>query len=396
MNVLIVSPWLPHPDIRHAGGQHVWHTVRTLAEREHRVSVLCYGRGETPEQVAPLAVVCDQLAVVTPAYSWQQKLVGLRQGWRTPWRLGRRTHHTARAHLRTICRAVGIDVVHFAWTEMGRYLDAVPPGVGTVLGTLDVEYVVRPRELALYPPGGAKLRAARRTRHLVRAEQRYVRAADVTLACSEADRECLLRLAPNARVHVITPWIDLDAVRNVIPQPVPGRLVFMGALDRIANVAAAEFLIDDVWPLVRNSHPDAALRIVGAFPPDSLLMQAQSDPHLTVTGFVPDLAAEWAAADVAVCPSLIGGGLLIKVAQAMAAGCPVVTTPNGNAGVNAPDGAIVVAGDGAAFAEAVLRLLGDRAYRAAVAAAGREYALWAFDWAESMRRLEAAYHTAIL
>jgi hypothetical protein len=77
VHVLILSPWLPHPWIAHGGGQHLYHTVRSLAKRDHAVHVVCYGRGESEIQVRALAAHCASLHVVTPAYTWQQKAARL-------------------------------------------------------------------------------------------------------------------------------------------------------------------------------------------------------------------------------------------------------------------------------------------------------------------------------
>ena len=391
MEVLIVSPWLPHPGIRHAGGQHLFHTVRALAERGHRLHLLCYGRGESQAEQSALAAHCASLTVLHPAYGWRQKFAGLlRDGWRQPWLLGHRTHHAARAHIRALCTAHPVDVVHLAWTEMGRYLDAVPANVGRVLGTLDVEYRVRPCEVA----GWARIQAGWRAQRLIAIERHAVPRADVVLACSPADRDALAHLGPAEPAHVVAPWFEplptqpSDAI-------VPGRLTFLGALDRQANRAATRWLLESVWPLVRAADPVATLHIVGANPPDNLRRAAARDPRLTVPGFVPDLAQIWAATDVAVAPSLVGGGLLIKVAQPMSAGRPVVTTSPGNEGVGAlPGHAVEVADDAQAFAAAVLRLRRDRAHWARIAAGGRDHVAVALDWATSLDALEAAYHRA--
>jgi glycosyltransferase involved in cell wall biosynthesis len=396
MRVLIVSPWLPHPQVMHAGGQHLYHTVRCLAGRGHTLHVLCYGREEPAEHVRVLAAHCASLHVLTPAYTSRQKVARLRNGgWRDPWTLGRRTHHEARAMIWSICGEHDIDVVHLAWTEMVRYLGTVPRGVGTVLGTMDVESAVRPREVRLVPLGRRWWEALKACR-LIAAERQALSRVDVTLACSEADRAQLARIGGTDRVRVVHPWVDVQAVCRIGPEPlVPGRLTFMGAMDRLANVAAARFLVDAVWPRVRAAHPVATLRIVGVDPPPSLLRCAEGDARLMVTGFVPDLAAEWAQTDVAVSPSLIGGGLVTKVAQPMAAGRPVVTTSLGNEGVGAPVGtAVEVADDAPSFAAAVQRLLVDRDRWARLAAAGRRHALERFDWGTSMQRLEAAYVVA--
>jgi glycosyltransferase involved in cell wall biosynthesis len=395
VNILIVSPWLPHAAIRHAGGQHYYHTTRTLTERGHAVHVLCYGRGESPEEIESLAAACESLTVISPAYRWVQKLDHVRRGgWRRPWRLGHQTHYAMRGQIRTLCHAHRIDVVHCAWTETGRYMDAVPDGIGTVLGTMDVEYRVRPREVAFFPRGWARWQAGRRARSLIRGERRWVRQAGATLVCSAADRDDLIALGASPdRVFVVPPWIDAETMSAIPPESaIPGRLVFMGALDRIANGAAARFLIENVWPPLRARHPDATLRFVGAHPPDMLRRAADRDPRLIVTGCVPDIAAEWAAADIAVSPSRIGGGLLIKVAQPMAAGRPVVTTTAGNVGVAAPVGiAVEVADDAPRFADAVTRLLTDRAHYTRLADAGRQHVRQTLDWSNSVERLETAY-----
>ena len=54
VRVLVVSPWLPHAQIAHGGGHHLFHTVRSLTERGHAVFLVCYGRGESDLQAASL------------------------------------------------------------------------------------------------------------------------------------------------------------------------------------------------------------------------------------------------------------------------------------------------------------------------------------------------------
>jgi glycosyltransferase involved in cell wall biosynthesis len=395
MRILIVSPWLPHAEIPHAGGQYLFHTAVSLGERGHEVHLLCYGRGEPLEVVRAMRERCAAVEVVTPAYTPREKLRRLWEGgWRRPWTLGRRTHLAMRAEIRRLCSA-GLDVVHLAWTEMGRYQDAVPRGTATVLGTLDVEGEVRPREIAWLPWGPRRWGAWFRTRRLVRGERRYVRRAGALLAVSPRDAAALARVRGRDDVHVVPPWLDLPALCAIEPgSAVKGRLTFMGALDRVANRAAVRFLVDEVWPRIRVAHGGATLQVVGVNPPAALCRRAEQDPRFVVTGWVPDLTAVWAASDVALVPSLVGGGLLLKVAQPMAAGRPVVTTTPGNAGVGAPPGAVEVADDPAGLAAAALDLLENRQHWRRLAERGRRHVLATLDWEESMRRLEAAYAAA--
>jgi glycosyltransferase involved in cell wall biosynthesis len=169
----------------------------------------------------------------------------------------------------------------------------------------------------------------------------------------------------------------------------------VGALDRIANAAAVRFLVTEVWPRVQPVHPSAKLHIVGANPPRWLCRLSKHVPSMEVRGWVPDLSEVWAQTDVAVCPSLVGGGLLLKVAQPMCAGRPVVTTAMGNEGIAAPSEALAVADSADAFAVEVSRLLADRSLWKRMAQAARKHIAGAMDWETGMRSLEAAYAFAI-
>lgn len=395
MRILVISPWLPYPQIAHAGGDVLFHTLRSLVERGHAVHLLAYGRGETAAQLEAVSRLCASLQVITPAYTLRAKAASfLNGGWRKPWLLGRRTHAEMRQALQERCRHSGIEVVQLFWTEMGRYLSAVPEGVGTVLSAQDAEAQVRPRELALLPHGPTRWLEALRARRLIRDEPRTIAAAGAVTTCSAADSVQLAQTCPHERFFVTPPRLD-PALYAVTPERlIPGRLTFMGALDRVANAAAARFLLEDVWSRVRDAHPAAELRFVGAAPPAWLQRAAASDPRVTVTGWAPDLVEVWAETDVAVCPSLTGGGLLLKVAQPMAAGRPVVTTTLGNEGVAAPGGAVAVADRPAAFAQEVLRLLEDRVHWERMAQAGRRHIAATMDWDASMKNLEAALHAA--
>jgi glycosyltransferase involved in cell wall biosynthesis len=113
------------------------------------------------------------------------------------------------------------------------------------------------------------------------------------------------------------------------------------------------------------------------------------NPTLTVTGYVPDLAAEYAAARVIAAPLFGAAGALNKVLDGLAAGRPVVATPAANAGIGAPPAALRCAEAAPAFAQAVIALLRDAADWQRTAQAARAFAAANFDWPAAVARLEA-------
>jgi glycosyltransferase involved in cell wall biosynthesis len=57
-------------------------------------------------------------------------------------------------------------------------------------------------------------------------------------------------------------------------------------------------------------------------------------PGVDVVGFVNDIATVIDQADVLVCPLRAGGGVKVKVLEALHRGCPVVTTTIGAQGIH--------------------------------------------------------------
>ena len=95
-------------------------------------------------------------------------------------------------------------------------------------------------------------------------------------------------------------------------------------------------------------------------------------PGVEFTGFVDDVRPHVHASDVFVIPLRVGGGTRIKAFEAMAMGCPVVSTAIGMEGLAVtPDEHFLLREDAAGFAGAVVALLGDAGSRLALATRAR-------------------------
>jgi len=90
-----------------------------------------------------------------------------------------------------------------------------------------------------------------------------------------------------------------------------------------------------------------------------------------------------------VAPLRIAGGIAGKTRDALAAGCPVVTTTLGNEAFGATPGEHLLTADTPAeFAAAVVRLLGDTDLRRRLGEGGRAFARARYDPAVSAAALE--------
>ncbi|PZS04726.1 MAG: glycosyl transferase family 1, partial [Candidatus Chloroheliales bacterium] len=115
------------------------------------------------------------------------------------------------------------------------------------------------------------------------------------------------------------------------------------------------------------------------------------DSGVVVTGEVEDVKPYISAATVYLVPLRVGGGVRLKLLQAMAMAKPIVTTSLGAEGVDLVAGRdVVMADDAASFAAAAVRLLEDEQERARLADAARQLALH-YDWRNLLPLLTRLY-----
>ncbi len=231
--------------------------------------------------------------------------------------------------------------------------------------------------------------------------QACLRSAHI-LAVSESDKAALARLTPRAadRITLLPNGVDtaywsLSAhyPREGIPLP-DGSLVFDGTMDFRPNVDAVVWFVGKVWPLIKAERPETQFFIVGRSPAPQVRALANV-PGVTVTGAVEDPRAWVAQASVYVVPMRMGGGVRLKVLQAMAMERAIVSTPMGAEGVAVGRGKeMLLAQSPAAFANATLSLLADPQRRAAIGRAARELVWARYTWSVLLPVLDNVYLTA--
>jgi len=162
---------------------------------------------------------------------------------------------------------------------------------------------------------------------------------------------------------------------------------FIGSLDFLPNQEAVKWIIDELWPRVLERAPEARLSIAGSSPPDWLRRKP-----VELRGNVPDAQAFMREMAVIIAPLFSGGGMRIKVLEAMALGKPIVATTLGAGGIE-HDGDVLIADDADSFAAAVVRLLRDPAEAARLGAAARANVARRYDSDTLARGLLTFYET---
>jgi glycosyltransferase involved in cell wall biosynthesis len=377
--VLLLSPFAPVAGHGHAADDTLVRLVPRLAER---TELLVYSPQHQGPQRTDLGYTPLPSTALRPPRRTDR--LGLKPAWlRTAW------PRAATAEALELVARIRPDVVHAEYLQSA---EAVTACGNAVLGLHDItEQVMRESwSAATWRQRPYRLAELIRTRSF---ERSAMRRAAVVITLSEPD--FAVAFAYNRHTMLVRPGVDLgDRTWRPPGRGAAPRLVFAGAMFRRANVLAALMLGRTVMPLVWHSLPAAELHIVGTGPTAPVLDLARTDGRITVTGDVPDLDAALLAADVIVAPSVLGGGVLMKVLRAMALGCPVITTPGPADSVGGDSSNLFVAATSDEIADAVCVVVASPDEAAARGRRAREHVGATFRWDDAVEAYLTAYALA--
>jgi glycosyltransferase involved in cell wall biosynthesis len=190
-------------------------------------------------------------------------------------------------------------------------------------------------------------------------------------------------------IEVIPNGVDLSQYDGDFGAALPDALIYPGSVTYSANYDAVQYLVRDIYPLIKHSRPRTVLRITGktnGVRIDGLA--AAGGVHFD--GYVPDIRPRIAQSWACVVPLRVGGGTRLKILESMALGTPVVSTSKGAEGLEVTPGLDILIGDTpASFAKHVVDLLEDRHLRDRISANGQRLVREKYNWEIIGQRLEA-------
>lgn len=286
------------------------------------------------------------------------------------------------------------DVVEVHLQAMAQYVDApARRNLPVILVDHDPPSVWA-RDLIKTTAGPQRL--ARRLE--VAAWERYERATrhrfDAIVVFTERD------LAPAGRTARGASLVRIPIGVEVPPRPFdprgsdPPTILFVGAFNHPPNIDAALRLTEKIFPRVLARAPDARLALVGHDPEDEVgaLARGAVSVHASVADVTPYLER----AAIVVAPLRLGGGMRLKVLEALAAGKAVVASSLAAEGIAArADEHFLLADDDDELVEAIMALLRNPERRVALGRGARAWAEQNLGWEHPLASFEQLYETVI-
>ena len=406
MRWLLVTPYLPHPAIGHGGGTAVWQVCRAL-NRVHELEVLAFERaGEAAHRsaLASLGVGLHTLPFLSDRERGGARLrlvldragCAVRAAWRgRPLMVEKYDRAAMHAALRARIAAFGPDVVQIEYSFLAPYARTARqtrggggPAPRVLLNTHELASLPRLRRAQAAGSAFERRRWQAEACRWQRFGTAYVQWADAVLCVTEQDRRRLAEATGSRRLHTVPLGVEVSSLPVCDPAPEPPpRLLFVGSFRHPPNLEAARRLIDEILPRVWRSHPQTRLDLVGAPVPPILAEAAARDSRIQAPGFVDDLGPWFDRAWLFVAPLFEGGGIKIKILEAMGRGAPVVTTAIGAEGIDESGQACILSPDVDGFAAAVTALLDQAASRQDLGRRARTWIEERYDWTRIVEEL---------
>ena len=378
----------------HGGSRAIAHLVGRLAER-HEIALLCLRRSSEPpvdELLARKLVHVDEVLHRTEDSPHRirelvRDYIGLLSG--TPsWVRATRSAEFARRAQEKIA-TWRPHVVQLEYPVMGQYVEALRDSpAARVLVEHDFA-VAAARELLPRRRGPARIRAWAELVAWNRFERRLFQRVAAVVVFTDRDAAAARELRA-AEVFVVPLGTDVPPSPLDSAGASPASLAFVGSFVHEPNVDAALRLARGIFPPLRERFADLRLELVGHDPPAEV--RALAGPSVRVHADVPDVAPYLDGASVVVVPLRLGGGMRLKVLEALAAGKAIVASPRALAGIDAVPGEhLLVAETDEEFIDAIASLIVDRTRRVTL---GREAHQWArenLSWDRSAADFERLY-----
>ena len=399
--ILFLAPFAPHLEASHGGSRVIAQLIDHLAQR-HSIA-LCYLRGVgEPAVDGLLKEHCEVVEeVVIPQIEdhvmnrwvrrlrvWEELIKG-----RPLWAIDRFSSAYGE-RVKALLKTWRPDIVQIEFHIMGQYLSALADDPV-------------PRILVQHEPGEAATREIMRSPFAQgriipqldvlawkRFEREVTRQVQTVVVFTERDRETVSRLGEQTPIVQIPLGTEIPDLPPLQAEGEPPSLLFVGNFRHLPNLDAADRLINTIFPSVQAQFPTLRLFVVGEHLPADILRRAND--NVILTGYVPDVKPYLDRATVVVVPLRLGGGMRVKVLEALAAAKPVIASARALEGLDLVDGEqVILAEDDDEFARAIVDLLGDPERQASLASRARDWAIANLSWERTAVEYEALYRNLL-
>ena len=385
-HVAVLDEELPFP-LTSGKRLRTFHLLGRLAA-EHRITLIVHRQQDPAEQaVATRAMVeagisvrvVDRVVPPKAGVGFYSRLFGNLFS-PLPYSVATHASPAMAAEVAALAKEDTPDLWHAEWSPYARLLAKRPEP--WVVMAHNVESLIWQRSADVETNPMKRWVLREQWRKFEQFENWAYRAAHRAVAVSAEDAQLMAD-----RFGAVNPAVVDNGVDTRHFQPVPARdrdpfrILFLGSLDWRPNLDGVRWMLETIWPAVREQESRAVFQVVGRKPPKDLRTLIERTPGAELHADVPDVRPFLERAGMMAVPLRIGGGSRLKILEALATALPVVTTKVGVEGLRLKHQQhVTVADDPTAFADAILDTTAYHDLSCRTAQRGRMTVEREYDW----------------
>lgn len=330
--ILQITNRLPYP-LNDGGNIATYHVTKYLHRFGHKVilaSLNTKKHHQDPSKLSDIAMVytTDLDTTLTP---W-----GLFTGMfsKTPYNVERFISEEFSTLLSRIVEKEKPDIIQLEGIYLAVYFEILrkKSSAPIVLRSHNVEYEIWKRTSENEKNILKKIYLRQLSRKIEAFEKTKMHLFDGIIAITDRDREFYQKNSYKGVLRTVPAGVDLESL------PVSANengisLCFLGSMEWIPNVQGIDWYLENIWPVIHQKFPSLTLHIAGKnMSPE---MKSRKIKGVQFHGMVTDAYAFLNAHSIMIVPLLSGGGMRLKIVEAMALGRCVLSTQIGAEGIDA-------------------------------------------------------------
>lgn len=388
---------IPWP-LNEGGNLATWNLATSLQNQGHIVDLLCLNT--TKHFIDPEKVPSEINALYSVPINTNLSIVGFIQNLFSskPYIVERFISEEFKTKLGNLLRENTYDIIQFEGLYMCPYAEfiKISTNVPMVLRAHNVEYKIWERLAQNQSNFLKKIYLAQMSQNLRHFEYNKMQEMDGILYFTQEDLRLAQAMGYSGKAKVIPAGIHTNNKTYTSKAKIPFSIGFIGSMDWIPNQDAIFWFTSEIFPGIKKIFPEASFRIAGR-----KISSLSSHKSLHVEGIVIEGEVESSTEfinqlELFVVPLRAGGGMRLKILEAMSAESCILSTSTGAEGIEGTAGIhFEIADTKENFRDKAISLLNDPERRKHLGMAAKELANSNYSWYQITLRTIAFYSELI-
>jgi len=395
MKILFITHRLPYPSVKHAGGYYQYSLIKELKSHNFSIDVLSFVNDEEYHHIFELKKEVNRVFTIPIRKNSLEKIFHLPLLFIFPRFVVQAWRKEMANAIKKILKNNQYDWVQCEYTQMAQYIRYIK-NIPTSIMEHDISIIPVKRSYEkekIFYKKLLKYITFILTRFF---EPRYLKKFNLILVYSEKDKKYISKLVKNKNIFVLSPPIIINNEKGYNININKNNILFLGDLSRSPNIEAVLWFYNNVFITLKNEVQDVYFIIAGSNPSKEII-NLNIDNNVRLIINFDKIEDVYNMAKLFVSPIFVGGGIIKKNLDALAIGCPVVTTRIGNEGINAPSPeAILIADDAESFKDAIKEICLNDSKRIKLSIDSKKFVMEKFNWNNSVELLIKEYKREII